>query len=121
MAFICPDCGTDQLEIESGIELPSDARSDDIWLQIVGCEGCGLRGVVAYEESRRGALNSESWSHEGHRADEALLQQIGELISCCPNPHDARCPCDSHAFLAGGGWRELVAGVPREEIFQVER
>ena len=97
MPFECPRCSQiDSLAIVESIELPSDVRSDDIALQILECEACGFRGLAVYEESRRGALESEAWEHTGYWASKALVASVHAAILCCPDPVHSDCQCPSH-------------------------
>ena len=109
MSFVCPDCLTPgSLEITLSMQLPSDSRSDDIALQIVECSNCRFQGVAAYEESRRGALDSESWDHTGFRVAIDDVKALIETIQSCPRPSDEGCPCPVHRTLsrknASGRW-----------------
>jgi hypothetical protein len=100
MAFICPHCTrVGALRIVSRIELPPDSRSDEITLQIVTCAQCGFTGIAVYEESRRGALDSASFSHTGYYAEQNDVASIKRLIDACPTPKNPRCPCPSHRTL----------------------
>jgi len=82
MPFRCPDClSPNGLEVGAAIQLPPDSRSDEFYLQLVRCRQCGFRGAAVYEESRRGALDADDWSHTGyhlpvevHRLWEGLLR-----------------------------------------------
>ncbi len=74
--MICPDCQANPLKITQSLELPSDIRNDEITLQIVHCDECGFHGLAVYQESRRGALDSESWEHEGYRVSEEDFQTV---------------------------------------------
>ena len=99
MAFVCPRCGISQvLKIEMSITLPPDSRSDDILVQLVGCNKCHFRGAAVYEESRRGA--SESWDHRGYLISENAFEQLSSLINSCPNQKDKKCRCPAHKKLA---------------------
>ena len=99
MSFYCPDCQRPTLEIGLRMELPSDSRSDEIAVQIVTCSACGFAGVGVYEESRRGALDSESWDHTVYRMPPAALEQLRQALRRCPDPANPRCPCESHQRL----------------------
>lgn len=99
MGFQCPDCNKKTLAIIERIELPSDARSDEITLQVIRCGGCNFEGIAIYEESRRGALDSESVDHYGYTLDGKELKSIISLIKRCPEPSNSRCACDSHEKL----------------------
>ena len=99
MGFMCPKCNNKTLEIIYRIELPSDARSDEITLQVIRCVGCNFEGIAIYEESRRGALDSETIDHYGYTLDSQELKSIKSLIKRCPEPSNPRCACDSHEKL----------------------
>ena len=109
MAFICPQCTKGAVVIKAAIELPPDSRSDEITLQVVACAVCDFSGVAVYQESRRGALGSESWDHYGYRANEKVVNELSRAIRSCPDTRDARCKCATHRRLAGtdryGRWR----------------
>jgi len=112
MAFACPRCcSEDSLAIVIGIELPPDSRSDEISLQILRCSKCGFRGLAVYEESRRGALNSDAWEHTGYQVDESVVNTITELINNCPDRSHSGCPCESHQILGqreqNGRWNGI--------------
>jgi hypothetical protein len=100
MPFQCPDCFTsNSLEIAASIELPADSRSDEIVLQLVACSACGFQALAVYEESRRGALDSESWDHTGYRVEVGELGSVRAAILRCPRPNQAGCPCPTHRDL----------------------
>jgi len=97
MPFTCPKCSTrSALRITGSLELPSDARSDEITLQIVACEQCGFAGIAVYEESRRGSLDSDSFDHTGYRVSARDLAALRKAISQCPQPGNPRCSCAAH-------------------------
>ncbi|MAT42599.1 MAG: hypothetical protein CL609_09675 [Anaerolineaceae bacterium] len=95
----CPTCKSKNIKITQTIELPPDGINDEITLQTVECEHCDFYALAVYRESRRGALDSESWVHEGLRVSEGDFQTIRELIQSCPSPSDKRCQCESHQVL----------------------
>lgn len=111
MSLLCPRCTERTLEIETFLELPPDNRSDEITVQIIGCQRCGLAGVAVYEESRRGGLGQESVDHAGYEVSEVELERLREKIASCPAPADARCSCATHREIgrqdAAGRWRGL--------------
>jgi hypothetical protein len=112
MPFQCPECSHSSLSIVHRLELPPDSRSDEITLQIVTCYQCGFAGIAVYEESRRGALFSESVDHRAYRTTPADLKAIRQAIQRCPKPKDSRCRCASHQRLghkdASGRWNGLA-------------
>jgi hypothetical protein len=109
MSFICPQCTTQKsLRITTSIELPADARSDEISLQIVYCHSCKFEALAVYEESRRGSLSSESVHHYCYPAERNVIQFTRALINNCPDQKNARCQCASHVKLiqydSSGRW-----------------
>jgi Zn ribbon nucleic-acid-binding protein len=114
MTFFCPDCKTpNSLIISASIELPPDAWWDELTLQIVECRQCGLGALGVYQESRRGALDSEVFHHSAYRMETQDMAKVRELINRCPAPHHIRCTCEIHQELAGqdaaGHWNALGA------------
>jgi len=110
MPFLCPDCSssTGSLNIKEKIELSADSRSDEIALQIVVCSRCSFSGIAVYEESRRGALDDDSFSHIGYRVSVEDQMQLRKMIQKCPLPKDRRCSCQVHHELgkkdSSGRW-----------------
>ena len=101
MGFQCPKCDAHKsLDIVSRLEMPPDARSDEITLQIVQCKHCDFTGVAIYEESHRGALDSELFDHYGYTLDQKELKGLKALIKQCPEPKNRRCSCESHHTLS---------------------
>jgi len=98
MSFLCPTCSQPHLKITAVLELPSDSRSDEIALQIVKCARCGFAGIAVYEESRRGALDSQSFDHTAYEVASAALARVSEDIARCPDPRNPHCTCDVHRF-----------------------
>ena len=123
MPFVCPECSVKSLKITSRIELPADSRSDEIALQIVRCEGCGFAGIAVYEESRRGALGSESFDHTGYHVSADDLKWVKRAIERCPKPRNRRCMCSAHRELgskdASGRWNGFK-DVQREGAFRLK-
>ena len=112
MPFQCPECSTAKsLRITSRLELPPDSRSDEITLQIVKCSRCAFAGIAVYQESRRGALDSESVDHTGYRVNAGDWKALQEVIKRCPTPSKWRCRCAAHRKLgrtdATGRWNAL--------------
>jgi len=112
MSFRCPTCSRSQsLKIVQRLELPADARSDEITLQLARCTACRDTSVLIYEESRRGALDGESWSHTGYRVDTREWEVVEREISRCPDPRNPRCRCPAHQKYgscdAGARWDGL--------------
>jgi hypothetical protein len=112
MPFLCPRCSRHgSLRITLKIELPPDSRSDEITLQTVRCADCGFAGIAVYEESRRGALDTESFQHTGYEVTRSQLRGLRRIIKSCPDPGDRRCPCATHQRLgktdSSGRWSAL--------------
>jgi len=100
MSFLCPECSNKKsLQIIRSIELASDTRSDEITLQVVRCRDCDYEGLAVYEESTRGALDSETFDHYGYDVDRESLRSIHATIKRCPKPKDRWCKCKSHEKL----------------------
>jgi len=116
MPFLCPIYSEKSLRITSKIELPPDSRSDEIALQIVECSQCGFAGIAIYEESRRGALDSDSFDHTGYRVSVADLEALRKTIKQCPKPKNRRCKCSAHRKDASGRWSALD-DIHREKAF----
>ena len=100
MTFKCPACDNlSSLKIVDSIELPPDARSDEITLQLVRCAKCSFTGIAVYEESRRGNLGEDSFNHTGYFTDPQSIASLRKLIKNCPTPKDKNCDCKSHQKL----------------------
>jgi len=114
---MCPECLTPgSLNITLSLELPPDSRSDEITLQVVECSHCEFRGVAIYEESRRGALDSESWQHDGYRVALGDLQALIHTMRQCPEPSKPGCPCPAHQHLGRHGATGRWAGLSDTEL-----
>jgi hypothetical protein len=112
MAFVCPECATPQgLQIKASIELPPDSRSDEITVQVVECSRCSFVGIAVYEESRRGGLDRESYSHVGYRAPPQTVKDLRQILNRCPRPRNTNCECYAHSQLgtkdSTGRWSGL--------------
>jgi hypothetical protein len=118
MAFTCPHCGTPgTLRITHRLELPPDARSDEITLQVIRCSHCRFEGIAVYEESRRGALDSESFSHTGYEAkDKAQVSALKAAIRRCPARGDPRCTCAAHRTYGQHGAYGQWTGIERFDL-----
>ena len=100
MGLICPDCGTGSDKLVRGtLEVPRDARSDEIMIQVLKCASCGFRGVGVYEESRRGGLDDESVDHYGYHLDSNEWKRLQDSIKACPDRRNPKCGCPSHKLL----------------------
>ena len=110
-------CNTKSLNITLSLELPYDSRSDEITLQVVECRQCEFGALAVYEESRRGALDSDSFDHSGYRIAAKVLAAVRRLMQRCPRPKDPRCRCAAHRRL---GSRDASARWKRLEGIEVE-
>lgn len=122
--WLCPDCGNAALSVGQGIELPPDRWSDEITLHTVCCTSCPFYGVAVYMESRRGALNSESWKHYGYHVTHSVHELLRDAIAQCPNPGKWQCRCPAHLLLgkqdALGEWDwPRQSSIDRATMFQI--
>jgi hypothetical protein len=120
-SFICPECSTKgSLRIIQSLSLPPDSRSDDIILQIIECQKCDFRGAAIYEESRRGAFDSDSWEHLGFHVHKEQLDALSIVMAGCPDPGNTKCQCQVHYLLGkrkkNGRWRR-PAGLIEQRTF----
>jgi hypothetical protein len=108
MAFLCPECNSDALDLIASMELPPDAQSDEITIEIWARPDCRFQGVSVYEESRRGAWDSDSWHRSGYRLSEQALAMLIKSIKRCPKPDSRQCGCRLHRRQSqtgpGGTW-----------------
>ena len=100
MAFVCPEClNVGTLTITDSIKLPPDSRSDEIILQLLRCGRCELKAAAVYEESRRGAMGSESWHHIGYKLEEKQIKELLTIFSKCKTLNKPKCHCKAHRML----------------------
>lgn len=78
--YTCPGCMKKDLKITHSMELGPDHRSDERSLQTIECSNCGFKGIAVYEESRRGAFDSESWHHDGYRVPIEVFEAVKEAV-----------------------------------------
>lgn len=111
MALVCPACGREDYEIVSSLAVPPNESSDEEHLQVACCLACGTPFGAVYEESRRGALDSECWNHFAIASDAQEARELENLIAACPNQSNPRCPCAVHHLLLthGGDFRAVLA------------
>lgn len=124
MPLTCPECQASRLRITRRLELAPDHCSDEIALQIIKCGNCGFRGIAIYEEARRGALDSESWSHWGYPANASALRALEGKMRQCPDPGNPRCGCrvhrEFHRIGADSDWTEALPGVDWDKAFGID-
>ena len=123
MPRACGECKKKNvLQITQSLVLPPDSRSDDIILQVVQCASCGFRGLAVYEESRRGGMDSESWSHTAYHVSADDLRTVTTAIRSCPAPKNPKCRCHAHRKLGrreqGGRWNGLQ-NITLEDSFPI--
>lgn len=121
--YNCPNCySKGSLRIVQAITLPPDSRSDDILVQMVVCDACNFQGGAIYEESRRGAIDAESWVHTGYRINHLQLSVLKALMDGCNDPTNPRCRCQVHSLLGNkdryGRWR-IPAGFSTSQTFSM--
>ena len=97
--LLCPACCTPALRIAASLELGADSVSDEVTLQALCCTSCNLTAAACYEESRRGSLESECWSHwaVGIAADD--YEKLLASLAACPAPERATCTCNAHRWF----------------------
>ena len=94
------------------MSLPSDARSDEIVVEVVVCAACGADGAVVVEASRRGALDAESVRRDLVALPPDDLDALDDAIAACPTPLDERCACAAHHHLGRTDARARRVGLP---------
>ena len=122
-AFLCPQCRECSLMISAHLEIPPDRDWDEITLQLVDCANCGLGALGVFHESRRGRLDSDTWSHTGYRLDPQDLQRVAMIIANCPRPHDINCLCSAHLELGLTNSKlqwDGIAHLPLMDYFKME-
>ena len=123
MPFICPECSSNSMRIKLNIELPPDNRSDEISAQVLRCIKCDFRGLGVYEESRRGALHSESVYHRGYYVSPKILNEIERTIKQCKQPRNSQCLCSAHNYFRkfdfNGRWSWLD-DLSQNKIFEIK-
>lgn len=116
LVLSCPYCSQVSLEISAVLSLPDDSRSDEICFQLFQCTGCGRKAAGAYEESRRGSLDSECVDHYAYQIAESDWERALHLIKLCPDPRQEDCGCCAHRQLGRknemGRWLGLKALEP---------
>ena len=125
MSFLCPKCAAEKRTLSTIeiIELPSDARSDEITLQVLKCSQCSFSGIAVYEETRRVAIDQDSFSQIGYIIDRKDLNKIRDLIRMCPEPRNPRCDCQTHKMLGKKDSRAYWIGIkeiPKSDNFRLD-
>lgn len=107
----------------SRLELQNDSMIDEASMQTLKCANCGTFAFSAYEESRRGSLDSEysdAWAFTVSQED---YQKILNLNLKCPNPDKFDCDCSAHKLLgepdSSGRWKKL-SQFKAEKSFKLE-
>lgn len=124
MPFICPACAAPTLGISATLAVPGDDTWDEITLQVLACGRCGLRALAVYRESRRGALDSEAYWHDGYHVSPADVDRVAADLTLCPRSADEACACAVHRRLGAqraGRWVDVAGiGVTVESQFRLE-
>ena len=105
--FACRACHAKAVTIDRVIELASDG-DDELSLQTAACRACRAEYLAVYRESRRGALDRESWHHDAWAVASSVVRDAELAIAACPAPRDARCTCEAHRAYGNGGFRALL-------------
>jgi ferredoxin len=119
MPFECPQCHAPTLKIDLALELPASDDDDEVQVQVVKCGACAFEALAVYRENRRGALDRESWRHDGYEAGGEALGSIRRAIESCPARSERSCGCASHVALAKYNWA-AVAGNGIEVVREFE-
>lgn len=106
----CPRCQSPKLETVAALQLEGDAWNDEISLQWAICE-CGFKAVLVYEESRRGSLDHDCWSHIGHPISTPDWDATMRWLGLCPSNQERDCQCCAHQHFSRcdqhGRWQGL--------------
>jgi hypothetical protein len=124
MTIQCPTCKPVAMHLVRSMELPPDSRSDEVTLSLYECGRCGCRAATVYEESRRGAMDDDSYHVDGFLLAEADYDLLRRIVGRCPAPSARQCTCPAHAILsrtgASGAWDGLRAnGIVPSGYFDV--
>ena len=109
----CPECSNPALAIVVSLEMGPDRDSDEVTAQLFQCGCCGLRAAGAYEESRRGSLDSDCWRHYAQPMEPGPWDDLRACLEACPDPWNARCPCAGHQLLRQHDESGRWLGFPR--------
>jgi hypothetical protein len=101
MAYHCPNCDFDSLDVDFALELPANNTDDETSLETIRCSACKFSGIAVYRENRWGALGDEKWDHRGYELSDESLESLTKSIAQCPAPGDRHCPCAVHSDLGG--------------------
>ena len=114
MHWNCPKCQDRKLEAHPTkvLQLDGDAWSDEISLQLAVCQSCCQQFVLVYQESRRGSLDSDCFSHEGYWLDSQTAAELERWVTLCPDRHSSLCRCCAHVHFSrvdsAGRWLGLA-------------
>lgn len=122
MAFDCPSCQRPRIHITMSLELPPDSRSDEITLQVIECAVCGFSGVAVYEESRRGRLQWDNFTHTGYALPLGEIELIKQFLQRCDQRRNRECDCVTHRMFGRqndeGAWIGLDV-IRRDRRFEL--
>src|SRR5262245_22742547 len=100
----CPDCSKGRLNETLRMEFGPDGSNDENRLTTTECDSCDFKGLVTFEESRRGLLDSDgAYHHDGWRVKREVFDQVKKSMLACPQPKYEGCGCSTHAWLHRGG------------------
>jgi hypothetical protein len=119
MAFYCPVCSGESLNISFSLELPPSDYDDEITVQMVECIACSFTGLAVYCESRRGSMERPSWRHRGYQIEREALASLSHRFSQCPSPGNPRCGCPTHAYLSQYDWAALASNFAVKKEFEM--
>jgi hypothetical protein len=97
--LLCPACSRPALRISASLELGASSASDEVAIQALRCTHCHFTAAASYEESRRGSIESERWSHSAVRITAQDYEKLLASLTACPNPSRSSCTCNAHRWF----------------------
>jgi len=80
MSLLCPSCKQPYLRVTASRDIDPGQNYDERAIQVLICSSCGYTGIGIYEESRRGALDSESFNHISYNSPIEKVYLLQKLI-----------------------------------------
>lgn len=80
MSLLCPKCKLPYLRITASKDIDPGVNYDERSIQIVECRKCKFTEISVYEESRRGALDTEIVHHTGYQVPLGRVANLRQYI-----------------------------------------